>query len=179
MRSIGWRAKAHTNPCARSGSAGSALIWPSRQHSVNRIPRISRGKQREPALKTMKCDQHFRPLLQNVVRRFSISHLHDQPLIHHIRQLPADRLVAQLGAQLSELAIGNAAALDFLEAHNLRLPDEAQALIPECGTWPDFLYRELLDSAPRMTGNRELRCFSRSADMRSGRNTRLHPQPSQ
>ncbi len=32
--------------------------------------------------------------------------------------------------------------LDFLEAHNLRLPDEAQALIPECGTRPDFLYRD-------------------------------------
>ena len=32
--------------------------------------------------------------------------------------------------------------LDFLETHNLRLPDEAQVLIPECGTRPDFLYRE-------------------------------------
>lgn len=32
--------------------------------------------------------------------------------------------------------------LDFLEARNLRLPDEAQVLIPECGTRPDFLYRQ-------------------------------------
>ncbi|OIO88642.1 MAG: hypothetical protein AUK03_15910 [Anaerolineae bacterium CG2_30_64_16] len=32
--------------------------------------------------------------------------------------------------------------LDLLEARNLRLPDEAQTLISECGTRPDFLYRE-------------------------------------
>jgi ATP-dependent helicase YprA (DUF1998 family)/very-short-patch-repair endonuclease len=32
--------------------------------------------------------------------------------------------------------------LDFLEEHNLRLPDAAQELVEACGTRPDFLYRE-------------------------------------
>ncbi len=32
--------------------------------------------------------------------------------------------------------------LDYLIRHNLRLPDEAQALIPECNVKPDFLYRK-------------------------------------
>lgn len=32
--------------------------------------------------------------------------------------------------------------LDFLEARRLRLPEAAQVLMPECGTRPDFLYRE-------------------------------------
>jgi len=32
--------------------------------------------------------------------------------------------------------------LDFLEAHNLHLPDAAQRLIEVCQTRPDFLYRE-------------------------------------
>jgi very-short-patch-repair endonuclease len=31
--------------------------------------------------------------------------------------------------------------LDFLEVRNLRLPDEAQVLIAECGARPDFLYQ--------------------------------------
>lgn len=38
--------------------------------------------------------------------------------------------------------IWTAGLLAFLEAHNLQLPDEAQVLIPECGTRPDFLYRQ-------------------------------------
>jgi ATP-dependent helicase YprA (DUF1998 family) len=32
--------------------------------------------------------------------------------------------------------------LDFLESHNLRLPDSAQQLIESCATRPDFLYTE-------------------------------------
>ena len=32
--------------------------------------------------------------------------------------------------------------LRFLEKHNLRLPDVAQPLLKECGTRPDFLYKE-------------------------------------
>jgi len=32
--------------------------------------------------------------------------------------------------------------LDFLELHNLRLPDAAQKLIEACNTRPDFLYTD-------------------------------------